>query len=75
MQRVLETKKQELKKMLIEKVEDDLSEIVDSIVDYNSLSNIIISTKKMSSKKKKDYIDIIEFFLEGQPKPDNLNKK
>lgn len=75
MQRVFETKKQELKTLLKHKLNDDLVDVVNKITDYNSLLNVIIFTKNMKSKNKKDYIDIIEFYLEGQPKPDKLNKE
>lgn len=75
MQSVFDVKKQELKTLLKNKLNDGLNNVVDKITDYNSLLNVIMFTKNMKSKNKKDYIDIIEFFLEGQPKPDKLNKE
>lgn len=75
MQSVFNVKKQELKTLLKNKINDDLVDVVNKITDYNSLLNVIMFTKNMKSKNKKDYIDIIEFFLEGQPKPDKLNKE
>lgn len=75
MQSVFNVKKQELKTLLKNNINDDLEDVVNKITDYNSLLNVIMFTKNMKSKNKKDYIDIIEFFLEGQPKPDKLNKK
>lgn len=75
MQVVFNVKKQELKTLLKNKINDDLSDVVHKITDYNSLLNVIMLTNNMKSKNKKDYIDIIEFYLEGQPKPDKLNKK
>jgi site-specific DNA-adenine methylase len=75
MQSVFNVKKQELKTLLKNKINDDLVDVVNKITDYNALLNVIMFTKNMKSKNKKDYIDIIEFYLEGQPKPDKLNKK
>lgn len=75
MQSVFNVKKQELKTLLKNKINDDLVDVVNKITDYNSLLNIIMFAKNMKSKNKKDYIDIIEFYLEGQPKPDKLNKE
>lgn len=75
MQSVFNVKKQELKTLLKNKINDDLIDVVNKITDYNSLLNIIMFAKNMKSKNKKDYIDIIEFYLEGQPKPDKLNEE